>query len=97
MAPNFTDIPEVVVAYIRKIFAAANNKVTRTMTIHPSMHEPTLDHILIMELTASPPAFFAKEQIGVLIESHWWANVGCSATGKLPTSALLSCCDTKVV
>jgi hypothetical protein len=51
--------------------AAANDKVTRTVATHPSMHEETLDHILIMELTAAPPAFFAAERMGVAIESHW--------------------------
>ena len=41
------------------------------MTTHPSMHEESLDHILIMELTAAPSAFFATEQVGVSLESHW--------------------------
>ncbi|WP_139238561.1 hypothetical protein [Mesorhizobium sp. YR577] len=41
------------------------------MDVHPSMHEESLDHMLIMELSAAPPAFFANERIGVAIESHW--------------------------
>ena len=40
----------------------------------PSMHEETLDHLLVMELTAAPPAFFAAERMGISIESHWLGN-----------------------
>ena len=35
------------------------------------MHDETLDHLLIIELTATPPASFAAEQMGVALESHW--------------------------
>jgi len=56
---------------IRGVFSSANEKVSRAMDVHPSMHEESLDHMLIMELTAAPPAFFARERIGVAIESHW--------------------------
>ncbi len=71
MVASFPDIPLVVIDYIRSVFSTANDKVSRTICTHPSMHEETLDHLLIMELTASPPAFFATEGMGVLIESHW--------------------------
>lgn len=71
MASPFDAIPDVVIAYVREVFAAANSKVARTMSAHPSMHEESLDHILVMELTAAPPAFFAAEQAGVSLESHW--------------------------
>lgn len=71
MTWGFADIPDVVVNYVRGVFAAANDKVSRAMDVHPSMHEESLDHMLIMELTAAPPAFFANERIGVVIESHW--------------------------
>lgn len=71
MTWGFADIPEVVIDYVREVFSAANDKVSRAMDVHPSMHEETLDHMLIMELTAAPSAFFANEQIGVAIESHW--------------------------
>jgi hypothetical protein len=71
MGPSFSDIPTVVIDYVRDVFAGANDKVSRTVAMHPSMHEETLDHILVMELSASPPAFFATEQIGLTIESHW--------------------------
>ncbi len=71
MTLAFANIPAVVIDYVRVTFAAANDKVSRTMDVHPSMHEESLDHILIQELTAAPPAFFANEQIGVAIESHW--------------------------
>jgi len=67
---NFSDIPEVVIDYVRERFAVANAKVTRTLETQPSMYEETLDHLLVMELTASPPVFFAAEQIGLSIESH---------------------------
>jgi hypothetical protein len=68
---NFFDIPEVVIDYVRGRFAVANTKVTRTLETQPSMYEETLDHMLVMELTASPPVFFAAERIGLSIESHW--------------------------
>ncbi|MEC5407440.1 hypothetical protein VOM14_17990 [Paraburkholderia sp. MPAMCS5] len=71
MIDPFAEIPEVVIDYVRRIFAAANDKVTRTMSVHPSMHEESLDHILVMELSSTPPAFFAREQVGVSLESHW--------------------------
>ena len=71
MALNFSDIPEVVIDYVRERFATANDKATHTLETQPSMYEETLDHILVMELTASPPLFFAAERIGISIESHW--------------------------
>ena len=71
MASPFDAIPDVVIDYVREVFGAANGKVSRAMSAHPSMHEESLDHILIMELTAAPPAFFAADQIGVSLESHW--------------------------
>jgi hypothetical protein len=71
MIDVFKEIPEVVIDYVRGVFAAANDKVTRTMSVHPAMHEESLDHILVMELSSTPPAFFAREQSGVSLESHW--------------------------
>ncbi|MHA6895440.1 hypothetical protein ACQUJT_15350 [Ralstonia pseudosolanacearum] len=71
MTDSFAEIPEVVIDYVRSVFATANDKVTRTMSVHPSMHEESLDHILVMELSSTPPAFFAREQVGVSLESHW--------------------------
>ncbi|KGW92101.1 hypothetical protein [Burkholderia pseudomallei] len=71
MSTSFSDIPKVVIDYVRNVFSVANDKVTRAVSTHPSMHEETLDHILIMELTAAPPAFFANERMAVSIESHW--------------------------
>lgn len=71
MASPFETIPTVAVEYVRSVFAAANDKATSAVSVHPSMYEETLDHILIMELSASPPAFFAAEQVGISIESHW--------------------------
>ncbi|WP_124473577.1 hypothetical protein [Burkholderia contaminans] len=71
MIDPFAEIPEVVIDYVRSVFAEANDKVTRTMSVHPSMHEESLDHILVMELSSTPPAFFAREQVGVSLESHW--------------------------
>lgn len=71
MAPGFSDIPAVVIDYLREIFATANDRVSRAVTTHPNMHEETLDHILVLELTAAPPAFFARERMGVSIETHW--------------------------
>ncbi len=71
MAIGFSDIPEVVIDYIRGIFAAANDKVSLTLTNQPSFHEPFLDSVLVGELSAAPPAFFAAEQIGLEIETHF--------------------------
>ena len=71
MIDAFAEIPEVVIDYVRGVFAEANSKVTRTMCVHPSMHEESLDHILVMELSSTPPAFFAHEQAAVSLESHW--------------------------
>ena len=71
MSDPFSQIPEVVVDHVRSVFAAANDKVTRTMSAHPSMHEETLDHILVMELSSVPPAFLAQERAGLSLESHW--------------------------
>lgn len=68
---TFSDIPEAVIDYVRDTFRSANEKVSRTLTNHPSMHEEMLDQTLITELTTTPAAFFAKEQAAVLIESHW--------------------------
>ena len=56
---TFADIPEVVVDYVRSVFAIANDKVSRTLSDHPSMHEEMLDQTLLTELVAAPPAFFA--------------------------------------
>jgi len=71
LAFGFASIPDVVIDYVRKVFADANDKVSRTLTNQPSFHEPFLDSLLITELTAAPPAFFAAEQIGLEIETHW--------------------------
>lgn len=71
MTFGFANIPPAVIDFIRATFAAANDKVSRTLDVHPSMHEESLDHILIQELSAAPPVFFANEQVGVAIESHW--------------------------
>jgi hypothetical protein len=71
MSVGFDDIPEVVIDYIRTVFAKANKKVSRTLTLQPSMHEELLDHTLLAELSATPPTFFDKQDMGVAIETHW--------------------------
>ena len=71
MAIGFSDIPKVVIDYVRRVFAAANDKVSLTLTNQPSFHEPFLDSVLVGELSAAPPAFFAAEQIGLEIETHF--------------------------
>ena len=71
MASPFDALPDVAIDFVREVFRVANEKVSRAMTTHPSMHEESLDHILIMELTAAQSAFFATEQVGVSLESHW--------------------------
>jgi len=68
---TFADIPDSIIEYVRQVFAAANDRVSRKMSNHPSMHEESLDHTLIDELTDAPAAFFAAEGAAVRIESHW--------------------------
>jgi len=74
MSGGFGAIPEMVINYIRDVFTRANDKVSRALTNHPSMHEPMLDAILIAELSAAPAAFFAAEQIALNLETHWFGN-----------------------
>lgn len=71
MSGGFSGLPEVVIEYIREIFMQANDRVSRALTDHPSTHEPMLDHLLVAELSAAPPAFFASEEAAVNIETHW--------------------------
>lgn len=68
---SFANVPNVVIDYVRRVFADANDRVSRKMSDHPSMHEESLDHTLIDELTDAPAAFFAAEGAAVCIESHW--------------------------
>ena len=71
MTAGFSDIPQEVIDYVRTVFAQANDKASRTLTLHPSMHEEGLDQILIAELNASPPTFFAASRAAIGIETHW--------------------------
>lgn len=71
MTIGFSTIPDVVIDCVRNVFARANEKVSRALTDHPSMHEPMLDSILIAELSAAPAAFFGAERIALDIETHW--------------------------
>jgi len=68
---TFSDIPDVVIDHVRKVFAAANSRTSRALSDHPNMYEETLDHVLVMELSAQPAAYFAEEEISVVVESHW--------------------------
>ena len=65
------EVPEVVIEYVRSAFSGANNTVSLALTQHPAMHEESLDHMLIGELTATPPTFFSEEKTAVGIETHW--------------------------
>jgi hypothetical protein len=71
MAVGFGDIPVQVIDFVRGVFANANDKVSRALTRHPSMHETYLDHALITELTVTPATFFAAHRMAVAIDSHW--------------------------
>lgn len=71
MAIGFGNIPDEVIEYVRQVFSDANNDVSRSLTQHPSLHEPGLDQALIGKLNASAPAFFAASQAAVAIETHW--------------------------
>lgn len=76
MTEHFGGIPQEVIDYIRTVFREANQKVSRALSWHPSMHEVTLDHMLIAEVNAVPPAFFASSQAAVAIETHWLGSRG---------------------
>ncbi|MCX7367026.1 MAG: hypothetical protein NTV97_35160 [Alphaproteobacteria bacterium] len=56
---------------MRATFERANNKVAQALARQPSMHEEMLDHILVAELAASPPTFFANSRTAIAIETHW--------------------------
>lgn len=71
MTVGFGSIPQEVIDFIRDIFARANNKVATALTMQPSYPEESLDNLLVNELAAVPPAFFAKSRAGVVLESHW--------------------------
>jgi hypothetical protein len=71
MAVGFADIPGQVIDFVRDVFATANDKISRALTRHPSMHETYLDHALITELTVTPPTFFAAQRMAIAIDSHW--------------------------
>ena len=75
MSSSFSAIPKIVIDYVRDVFSRANGKVSRALTHHPSMHEPILDAILIVELSAAPAAFFAAEQSALNLETHWTSNL----------------------
>ena len=56
---------------MRATFERANNKVAQALARQPSMHEEMLDHMLVAELAASPPTFFANSRTAIAIETHW--------------------------
>ena len=76
MGVIFGNLPTEVVEYIRDVFAQANNHVSRSLTVHPSMHEPGLDQSFVGYLNACPPAFFSTSQAAVAIETHWLGGRG---------------------
>jgi hypothetical protein len=43
-------IPNVVLAYVRNVFAKVNNRVTITLSNQPNIPEPTLDNMLVMAI-----------------------------------------------
>jgi len=67
----FDQIPEAAINFVREVFGEANDSVTAVLASHPSMHEETLDHQLVMKSVAVPATFFAKENVAVEIETHW--------------------------
>jgi hypothetical protein len=71
MSTQFPHLPSSVVQYIRCVFAAANDKVSRALCAQPSIHEESLDHSLVSELSACPSAFFESERMVVSLQSHW--------------------------
>jgi len=71
MAVGFGSIPQEVIDYIRTIFADANDRVSRALTVQPATPEESLDTHLIGLLSTTPPMFFAQSKAGVVVESHW--------------------------
>lgn len=71
MALGFGNIPIEVINFVRSTFERANSKVSEALSRQPSLHEVMLDHIMITELAATPPTFFANSQAAVAIETHW--------------------------
>lgn len=71
MSVGFGNIPREVIEFIRHSFKLANDKASSTLTVHPSTHEEQLDFLLIHELSARPPTFFANSKAGVVLNSHW--------------------------
>jgi hypothetical protein len=87
---TFADISESVIEYVRRVFVSANDRVSRRMSAHPSMHEETLDHTLIDELTDAPAALFAAECAAVRIESHWLGGRWIYGRWEIADIALMS-------
>ena len=54
----FGSIPLPVVEFVLQVFGEANTKVSRSLSLHPSIHEESLDHQLLAELSSAPPTFF---------------------------------------
>jgi hypothetical protein len=71
MTAGFESIPVEVIDYVRATFELANTKVSQALARQPSLHEEMLDHILVTELAASPPTFFANSRAAIAIETHW--------------------------
>jgi hypothetical protein len=71
MAAGFGRIPVEVIDFVRATFERANDKVSQALARQPSLHEEMLDHILVTELAASPPTFFANSRTAIAIETHW--------------------------
>jgi hypothetical protein len=71
MSITFGSIPDEVVEFVRSVFGNANDKVSCAISQHPSLHEEMLDHILVTELAATPPTFFAASRAAIAIETHW--------------------------
>lgn|GEM_PF-773934 len=67
----FGSFPSPVIDFVLGAFREANTKVSRSLSLHPSMHEESLDHMLLAELSSAPPAFFAEVGAAVEIQTHW--------------------------
>jgi len=67
----FGSFPSPVIDFIWSTFQDANRKVSRSLSMHPSMHEESLDHMLLAELSSAPPRFFADVGAAVEIQTHW--------------------------
>ena len=79
MSSGFGSIPDVVIDYVRAMFAKANGKVFRAMVDQPSLHEQMLDHLLLANLARHRQRFSAGSKSRSISRRIGSVAVGCSS------------------